>query len=198
MMKLFSLVTATLSLFAMTASANSAGLARELADTLSTYPVHVEQAPGVRDLIDWKVGDYMDYRVSGAFGNMGTMRKEVTSDEGTALWVRQTIDLMGQNEIVDMLIRKSDGKILKVIRNGEEQEVPDGDVEVIEQNYEEVTVPAGTFDSIHIVANTRDVENLQVWVNMRDTSMDGTLKQVVPTNFMTLTMELTGFHRTAE
>lgn len=144
------------------------------------------------NLINWNVGDQMDYRIKGGFIN-GTIHKEVTSDEGEALWFTQIIEMMGRKEVVDTLINKADGQILKIIRNGQPQEIPNEEIEIIEQNYAEVTVPAGTFESIHVVANTRDIKNLEVWMNPQATVMDGSLKQVLPTSMMTLTIELTSF-----
>ena len=123
----------------------------------------------------------------------GKMTKEVTSDEGDSLWVRQEAKLMNQNEVIEMLISKSDGQVLKLIRNGKEEEVPKSDLEIISQDYTEVTVPAGTFDAIHIVANTKDIKNLEVWANPSLVVMDGTLKQIIPTGLFTLTAELTSF-----
>src|SRR4051812_26150274 len=77
---------------------------------------------GALDLINWKVGDSAQYSVTvGSFGKLGTMSKEVTKDEGAALWVTQNLDLMIQKQKVEILISKADGKVLKTIVNGKEQ-----------------------------------------------------------------------------
>lgn len=145
------------------------------------------------DVINWTLGDKMEYQISAAFGNIGTMEKEVTEDNADTLWLTQSTKLMNQNDIVEILLNKADGKVLKIIRNGKEERIPESDLEIIDQDYTTVTVPAGTFESLHVTANTKDVSNLEVWINPDATVMDGVLKNVIPTNMLTLTMELTAF-----
>ncbi|MCC7440181.1 MAG: hypothetical protein IT285_01020 [Bdellovibrionales bacterium] len=148
-----------------------------------------------RDLINWKVGDSADYTVKmGPLGS-GTMKKFVKSEEDGAIWVRQEIAIMSQNQVVEMLMRRSDGQILKLVQNGQEQPIPEESIEIISTNFEQVTVPAGTFDSIHIVANTSQAKNIEVWANPDLTVMDGALKQIVPTSFVKMTIELVRFHK---
>jgi len=147
------------------------------------------------DLINWKVGDTMSYNVLLRGQNLGTSVKSVTSDEGTAIWIKQAVKMLFQNEVVDVLISKADGKILKMKRNGQDMEVPSSDLTIISQDYQRVTVPAGTFDSVHIVAKTKDVEKLEVWANPKETSMDGTLKQNMTMQLGEVSMVLTSFKR---
>jgi hypothetical protein len=148
------------------------------------------------DLINWKVGDNAQYDVSaGSFGKLGTMDKSVTKDEGTSLWVTQNMNLAVQQQKVEIQINKADGKVLKTIVNGQEQTTPDDPIQIISQDYGDVTVPAGTFKAIHIVAKTKQVDHIEVWANPRDTVMDGTLKQVMTTQGIDITMALTAFKR---
>jgi hypothetical protein len=135
----------------------------------------------------------MDYEVSAGFLGSGTMHKAVTKDEGSALWINQKIELSIQNENVDILINKADGKILKMIRNGQEQQIPDDKLEVISQDYTEIDVKAGHFKAIHIVAKTKQVSKMEIWANPRDTVMDGSLKNIIATGMVDLTMELSSF-----
>jgi hypothetical protein len=148
-----------------------------------------------QNMVDWKVGDQMDYQVSLGMLGQGTMTKVVTKDEGNALWFKQEINLSIQNQVVEILINKADGKVLKMIRNGKEEQVPDQDLDIVGQEYAQVTVPAGTFDSIHVTANTKDVKNLEMWANPQATCMDGAIKMVVPMNFITMTSELVTFNK---
>src|SRR4051812_39642099 len=79
-------------------------------------------ADSARDLINWQVGESMDYTLKiGPMGS-GTMHKFVKSEdkEQHAIWIRQDIAIMGQNQNVEMLMRRSDAKILKVLQNGQE------------------------------------------------------------------------------
>lgn len=148
------------------------------------------------DLINWKVGETAQYDIkAGSFGKLGTSTKSVTKDEGAAIWVTQQMNLMVQNQKIEMLLNKADGKVLKMLVNGKEQQIPDDEIEVISQDYVDVTVPAGTFKAIHIVAKSKQAPKLEVWANPRDTVMDGTLKQIVQTQGIDLTMELTSFRR---
>ncbi|NDD91086.1 hypothetical protein EBZ37_03255 [bacterium] len=146
------------------------------------------------DLINWKVGDTMNYQISMVFGK-GTMVKTVSKDEGTALWLHQDINLMGQGQTADVLINKADGKILKMLQNGKEVQIPDDKIEVISQDYADITVPAGTFSSIHIVAKSKQVSKIEMWANPSETAMDGALKQIMATTFGNMTLELTSFKR---
>ena len=148
----------------------------------------------VLDLINWKVGDNATFQISaGPFGKVGDMKKAVTKDEGKALWVVTEAAMMGQNDKSEILISKSDGKILKFIHNGKEEAIPSGDIEVINQEYTEVTVPAGTFKCIHITAKTPQVEQVDIWANPKETVMEGALKQVVKTNGIDVILELVKF-----
>jgi hypothetical protein len=146
------------------------------------------------NLINWKVGDRMEYSVSvGMFGKIGSMIKTVSKDEGTALWVHQEVDLKIQKQVVDMLINKADGKILKLIQDGKEAQIPNDKLEVISQDYGEVTVPAGTFDAVHIIAKTQQVSRIELWANPAATVMDGGLKQIMDTQMGKIVMELLKF-----
>lgn len=148
------------------------------------------------DLIDWKVGDRADYKISISglpFG--GSSYKEVTKDEGAAIWVTQEVNLLIQKQKIEMLLNKADGQILRMIQDGKEVAVPQDEIEIISQEYGDVTVPAGTFKAIHITANTSQVKNVEIWVNPKDTVMDGSLKQVIPQQNMKITMELTSFKK---
>ncbi len=146
------------------------------------------------NLINWKVGDRMNYQVSMLFGK-GTMVKNVSKDEGTAIWLHQDINLMGQKQTADVLFNKADGKILKMLQNGKEVAVPDDKIEIISQDYAEVTVPAGKFQSIHIVAKSEKVSKIEMWANPTQTAIDGALKQIMATQFGDMTIELTSFKR---
>jgi len=186
--KTFALVLGTI--VALQGGQASAFDTKALAETIAMAPM----AP--LNLIDWKVGDTMAYSVKmGMFGNIGTSTKTVTSDEGTAIWLRQQMNLMIQNQTVDILLNKADGKVLKMIQDGREVAVPNDPIEVISQDATSVTVPAGTFDVIHIVAKSAQISKIELWANPRDTAMDGGVKQAMTTQFGEIVMELTSFTR---
>lgn len=145
------------------------------------------------DLINWKVGDTATYDVKiGMFGNIGSMVKTVTKEEGAAVWVHQEANLAIQKDTTDILMNRADGKVLKVIHNGKEENAPDDKPELISQDTTEITVPAGIFKCIHVVGKSKNIEKFEFWANPRDTVMDGMLKMVMSGN-MEITMELKSF-----
>ena len=147
-------------------------------------------------LIDWKVGDSANYDITGGpFGKMGTMTKAVTKEEGETLWLKQELNLMSQHEVIEIQLNRTDGTILKIIRNGKEEKIPDDKLEIISQEYVDVTVPAGTFKSLHIIGKTKQIKSLELWANPQDTCMEGTLKQIVDASLIKMTFVLTSFNK---
>ncbi|MEK6579693.1 MAG: hypothetical protein AABZ55_10740 [Bdellovibrionota bacterium] len=148
------------------------------------------------DLINWKVGDSASYDMAlGAFGK-GSMEKSITSEENGAIWMTENISILGQKQLMEVLIRKSDGKILKMKMNGQDQAIPDDKIEIISQEVTSITVPAGKFQCVHIVAKTKDVAKIELWANPQDTVMDGALKMIQPTPLgVDVTIELNKFHK---
>lgn len=148
------------------------------------------------DLINWKIGDTMNMDLSMDFlGKVGTMVKSVPKEEGAAVWMKQDIQMQGQNQTVEALINRADGKILKLIQNGKEAQIPNDPPEIISQDYTEITVPAGKFKTLHVVVKTKQVSKIELWANPVDTCMDGAVKEIVPAVFGNLTMVLTAFHK---
>lgn len=149
------------------------------------------------NLINWKVGDEADFNISMGFLGKGTMHKFVAKDEGEALWVTQDMNIMNQRQKVEVLIRKADGTILKMLQNGKETQVPKDKFEIDEQEVTTVTVPAGTFDCVHITGHSKDVKKADIWANPAATVMEGTLKQVMTTQMgIDMTLELQKFKKT--
>jgi hypothetical protein len=143
-------------------------------------------------LINWKVGDKADYNVGiASMGNMGTMTKSVTSGDDTTLWIEEDMSLMGQTEKVQIQMNRADGKVLKTIVNGQEQNTPDDPITVVSQDYTSITVPAGTFKVLHVLAKSASVSKIEVWANPQAIVMDGAAKQVMATQMGDVSMELT-------
>jgi hypothetical protein len=147
-------------------------------------------------LINWKVGDGAEYNVDMGLPFKGTMVKSVTKDEGDTLWFNQTVDLLIQKQSIDVQIDKTTGKTLKELVNGQEQTIDNTPPTIVSQDYTSVTVPAGTFKAIHIVAKTQqDGKDVQIeeWANPKETPMDGSIKMIMTTQGQTITMEMTKF-----
>jgi hypothetical protein len=148
------------------------------------------------NLIEWKVGDTMNYDMAMMGGFLkGTSVKKVASEEGNGVWIRQDIAIMGQNQNTEMLLDRATGQVLKMKQNGKDVEIPANDVEIVSQDATEITVKAGKFEAIHIVIKSKEMKKGEVWINMAETAMDGTLKMVADTQMGSVSMELTSFKR---
>lgn len=182
-----------LGIFAIAAAGFSAGARADVA-TLSSQELAGLAQVAPLNLINWKVGDTMSYQVSmGFLGKFGSMVKSVSKEEGDTIWLHQEVDLKFQKQIVDIQMSRVDGHIIKMIQDGKEVQIPNDKLEVISQDYGDVTVPAGTFAAVHIVAKTQQVSKIEIWANPADTVMDGALKQIMATQIGELTMELVSF-----
>ena len=150
----------------------SLALAEESADIVS-----VMQFVGP---VTWRVGDHMEYQISIQFiGKYGTLTSDVTKEEGNAVWLRQHSVLPPKDDVQEMLVNRSDGKVIKYIQNGQEQPYTDNPVQFISQSDESVTVPAGVFHSKHVVGKTIKGTPIDIWQNSEATAIDGMLKTVI-------------------
>lgn len=150
----------------------------------------------VANLINWRIGDFQDLKMSLSGMPLGNMHKEAMSEEGNALWLKQSMSggMIG-NQVIEILLDRATGKILKMKQNGQEQAPPaDEKIEIIDQETATITVPAGTFETIHIRARSSQGE-MEIWANPQAIPLDGTAKMNVKANGMPISMELTGFGR---
>ena len=152
--------------------------------------------------LDWRVGEFHNFDVSlGSFGKLGTGTKSVTEDVPAqeAFWYVTEMDLMGQTQKTEALMRRSDGEILRYIVNGEEQDPGQnsGEVEIIEQKQTTTQTPAGNFDCWYIKAKITGedgkVQMVEIWTNPVDVNLDGTLKLQAETDFGKMELLLTKF-----
>lgn len=145
--------------------------------------------------LPWTVGDRASYKISGGIIN-GTIDAFIREDTGTGFWMQQdaNMGIFGKQK-VEILFNKADGQILKMLVNGQEQEIPEaGDVEVIEMTESRVRVPAGEFDCIYIKAKDNKSGQMQeAWVNPQEIPLSGMLKSMSDTQFGKISQELTSF-----
>ena len=147
-------------------------------------------------LINWKVGDSADMKVElGGMPFGGTMHKEATKEEGTGIWLKSQLNLTIMNDEQEMLLDRNTGKVLKFIHNGKEEALPDEKITIVKTEAAQITVPAGTFKCMHIVAKSDQVPAIELWENTRDVSLDGALKEYMDQGQVKITMELTGLKR---
>ena len=177
-----------------TASANNLGA--EIIQAHLQAAVAVEMA--AKNVINWPVGERAVYDIKAAFGNLGMMTKWTDREEGNAVWV--IAEVTGQmQQKQEILMDRATGQCMKMISNGSEAACPGaGDMEIISQDEQSVTVPAGTFDTIHItlkVNNQPQVKQIEVWMNPRDIVMEGLAKTKLETSFMPVDIDLKSMTR---
>lgn len=176
--------------FAVNASANP------VVDTLVAQQQNNIRVMVSTMALNWKVGESANYNVDMGFIK-GTMVMSVASIGADGIWMNQDMDLgfMGKQQ-VQTLLDPNTGAILKMIVNGQEQQPPTQDIEIISTLEESVTVPAGTFDSLHVVAKDKsNNDEINFWINPKVVPLSGMLKQVAPSQFGQVTVELTSFNK---
>lgn len=183
-MKKITLFVAAILALAGTAQANNEDLALQIA--LSNSPI--------ANAINWKIGEYADMNITLQSMPLGTIHKEATSEEGNAVWLTQKMSggMIG-NQTVEVLIDRATGQTLKMKQNGQEKPVPTDKIEIIDQETATITVPAGTFETIHIRAKSEQAGNIELWANPQAITLDGAAKMTMEANGMPISMELTKF-----
>ena len=175
---------------------NAEPTVEQVSDALRVLAV-VDTVQSAQNMINWQVGDFQDLDVKMIFGG-GSSHKEVTKEETAqnAIWLKNNISLMGQNQVSEALISRADGKVLKLIVNGQEQQLGDEQIEIIDQKETNITVPAGTFDCMYVKAKITargQTQEIQMWANPIDVNIDGQLKAIIASSFGDITMELKQF-----
>ena len=180
-------------IFAMSAQASPLSLQFEIHKQMIAM---IESLHGMA--LDWKVGDTASYDLNVGDFIKGSMVMTVKSIDGDGIWLNQDADLgfAGKQEVQELL-DPTTGAIKKMIANGQEQQIPKQDLEVIDTIEEQVTVPAGTFSSIHVRAKDKSNNDGEVnaWLNPQLVPVGGALKQSAPTQFGVMTMELNSFKK---
>lgn len=188
-MKKFTLsLLAAMLAFAGAARAEENTFFRDLAITQTEAAAAAELR--INNLINWKVGEFQEYSISPL---PGTMKKNVASEEGNAIWIVNDINMMGQAQKSEMLLDRATGKVLKYKENGQEKQMPEQKIEIIDQEATTITVPAGTFEVIHITAKSDQAKKIEVWANPSKISMDGGAQMYIESGFLPMTLKLTKF-----
>lgn len=147
--------------------------------------------------LNWNVGDYANYNMAGGF-IQGTNEMSIREKVSEGFWLEQNMDLgfLGKNKI-EILIDPDTGEIRKLIVNGKEEAIPDnGGMEIISAEESKVTVPAGTFEAIHLkVKDTKSGDVSQMWINPDLIPINGSAKSISPSQFGDITLELTAHGR---
>jgi hypothetical protein len=148
-----------------------------------------------RSLINWTVGDTASYSMNMGFiqGSMVMTATSVTADEA---WMTQDMDLgfLGKQK-VEVLLDANTGEVKKIIANGQEQQIPEQDMELIEIITDTITVPAGTFECQHIrLKDNKSGEESKMWASQL-VALTGMVKAIQPGQMGEVTLELTSFNK---
>jgi hypothetical protein len=148
----------------------------------------------IANVINWKVGEFQDLNIQMQSMPLGTIHKVADREEGNGLWVKEEMSggMIG-NHTVEELIDRATGKVLKMKQDGQDQQVPDDKIEIINQETASVTVPAGTFQVIHITAKSEKTGQIEAWMNPKAITLDGTAKMTMQAQGMPIALELTKF-----
>lgn len=144
--------------------------------------------------LDWKVGDSNVYALNMSIiqGSMTMTLREISAD---GFWLDQTMDMgFAGKQQAQMLLDPNTGEIKKMLVNGQEQQVPKQNVQIIEVTEDHITVPAGAFDCVHARILDKDTnQETNAWLNPQMIPLSGMLKTIQPTQFGQMTVELKSF-----
>lgn len=152
----------------------------------------------INGLEDWVVGDTANYKFQMGFLS-GTMMMKVRESVEEGFWVDQDVDagFFGKQK-VEMLVDKHTGRLLRLIVNGKEEQIPedDGNTEIVEAREDKVTVTAGTFDCIYVkMLDKTKNETSEAWINPSEIPVMGLIKTKQPGQMGEMVMELTSFQK---
>lgn len=163
--------------------------------------VVMNQQQAIEDLariqnLNWKVGDETNYSLDMGFikGSMQMRCREIAAD---GIWLDQKADLgFAGKQDVQVLLDPNTGEIKKMIVNGQEQQPPKNTMEVVEMKEDRITVPAGTYDAIHVLLRDKaDNKESNIWVNPQEIPLSGMLKSIQPSQFGNVTLLLKSFKK---
>jgi hypothetical protein len=148
--------------------------------------------------LPWNVGDENNYKITMGFlpGTMKMFVREINADR-TEAWLVQDVNLLIQKQKIEALIDMNTGETKRMLVDGQEQQIPASNYEIIEQMEAEVTVPAGKFRAMYIKIqdNGNNGQITEQWVNGRDIPVNGMAKSMSDSLLGKVTMELTSFKK---
>lgn len=121
--------------------------------------------------IDWSVGQFANYEwtlpdcsPSPQYCDHGTINVSVTAEEGDAVWLEIKSDGPNEHDTLQKLIDRKDGHVIRIIVNGVEG-TPNApkNHQIVRDNQQVVTVPAGTFDARHLYIY--EFPSIETWEN---------------------------------
>ena len=148
--------------------------------------------------LEWKIGDNNDYSIVLGSFIKGTMHSFVREKVEDTFWVQQDMDLgaMGKQK-VEILFDALTGQVLEIRANDQKQDLPNPeDYEVIKMEEANVSVPAGSFDCIHVVVRDKKKNSdSEAWINPELIPISGMLQQEAPSQFGKVVVKLTAYEK---
>jgi len=146
--------------------------------------------------LNWKVGDELNFKLKMSFIS-GKMKMSVAEVTDSLITLKQDINLSGQSQSCVTKLNPNNGETQSITCNGQNQNIPNkDDLEIVEMTNEKITVPAGTFDSIHVkIKQKSDNKIIEQWVNMQELPITGMLKAISPSQFGNVVVELESFKK---
>ena len=185
-------VYAFIFVFAMQANAISTS---QLQPALDQFIFEFVQQQNFLDL-DWKVGDSADYKVDMGMVK-GDMHSFVREKNAKGYWIQQDMNMgpMGKQKI-EILIDKDTGAMLELLVNGQRQQPPKQNMQVLESREEKVTVPAGTFDSMFLKIKNKDDNKITLtWINPEIVPIGGMMKTIAPGPMGEVKVDMTAYKK---
>ena len=145
--------------------------------------------------INWSIGDKAGYDIDLGMAK-GTMKTLVREKSGENFWLNQELALGAAGDhLIETLINPETGEILQLIVDGETKEIPEAsETEIVSTQEERVTVPAGTFNAIHVVSkDVKSGKSSDSWINETEIPVYGLVKAVEPGDFGKVKIDLTDF-----
>lgn len=149
-------------------------------------------------LFDWKVGDTLNFDMQmKPLPQKGTMTIKVVSDTADGYTLEEDVNFLVLKQVVQVLFDKNTGEIKKMTINGKATDVPDAGKEtLIKEEEAHITVPAGSFDCIHMVTADASNQQSETWLNPRDLPITGILKtKAAEAGVLEVNTELVSFAR---
>ncbi len=180
--------------FMVSVSANASTNLSTLAHDINTQILSDVQMQGV---FNWKVGDTTTYNLDMTI-LQGTMTMAVKDVQPDSVTFTQVMDMgPAGKQACEMTINPNTGATKKFTCNGQDQNTDGaGQVEVVEQKEDSVTVPAGTFTCLYIKAKQKkDGGIIEQWVNPKLIPVLGMAKTIAPSQFGSVTIVLASYKR---
>lgn len=144
--------------------------------------------------LPFKVGETADYKLSLGGFLEGTMNMLVREETADGIWLEQNIDLMIQKQKVETLFDKETGQVKKVLVDGQEQKLEQGEApEIVESKPDTITVPKGTFECSYVKLKDKEGTETELWVNPELVPIMGLIKMASQSQIGPVTIELTDF-----